>query len=115
MKEPAYVLRIKAATRRDESIIRLGGDASGYATTWLSDDRQLIAACDGCGWPEVPKTRYLCSRLFALEGDPLGAELREIESYPEIPMWAYLEGALPPYYSLAMLAVDGQVYQYLST
>jgi uncharacterized protein DUF4185 len=106
---------ITSATRRDDTILRLGGDAFGYPMTWTADDRQLVAACDGAGWPEIPKDHYYSSRLFSISGSPQNATFQDISSYPDVPLWDYLNGSAAPYYSLSMLAIDGRVFQYLST
>ena len=122
--EPAVVascsagLALKSAVRRDETIRRLGGDGFCFPMTWSADDRQLVAVGDGTGWPEIPKDRpykRYSSRLFAIDGDPNSAVFEEVAGYPDVPTWEYINGSVPPYYSLGMLAVEGHIYQYLST
>src|SRR5688572_11301151 len=55
--------RFPSLLRRDETILRLGGDGGMTDITWTRDDRQLVTVLDGCGWPEVPKDHYYSSRL----------------------------------------------------
>jgi hypothetical protein len=111
--------RIKSAVRREGTTQRLGGDGYGYAMTWTADDRQLITVCDGCGWPENPKERYYSSRLFTADGGPESAKFAEVPHYPSVPVWeavlGHEKGTVASYYGLNILAVDGFVYQYLST
>jgi hypothetical protein len=83
--------------------------------TWTADDRQLVVACDGAGWPVAPRKHYYSSRLFTASGSPKEASFHEVSSYPDIPLWNYIQGSVPPYYALSMLAVDERIYQFLST
>jgi hypothetical protein len=106
--------RIQSAIRRDDTILRLGGDGCGYSMTWTADDKQLVAVFDGAGWPEGPSQRYYSSRLFAISGSPQNAAFHDVPSYPDILLWDYLQGSAP-YYGLNIFAVDGRTYQFLST
>src|SRR5688572_5619437 len=63
--------RMGSAIRRDETLLRYGGDGAGFDMTWTSDERQIISVIDGPGWPANPGNyRYYNSRLFNLHGEP---------------------------------------------
>lgn len=96
--------------RREETIMRLGGEGDNFPMTWAADDRQLVTVDDGWGWIEHPGNLYN-NRLFAITGDPRGATFSEIASYPEEPIW----GSKATYHGFGTLAVDGKLYQYLSS
>src|SRR5579863_4302527 len=107
--------RIRSAIRREETVLRLGGDGYISSMTWTADDRQLIAVLDGAGWPEIPQDDYCNSRLFVLGGAPQMATIEEeVSSLPELSLWKFLKGAAP-YYAFSTLAVDGDIYQFMST
>jgi hypothetical protein len=36
--------------RFTDRLLRLGGDGGWHAMTWLTDGRQHLVVCDGCGW-----------------------------------------------------------------
>src|SRR5688572_21068487 len=55
------VSSVRSLIRREETILRFGGDGHGYAMTWAADGRQLVAFCDGTSRPKDPKSRYLSS------------------------------------------------------
>lgn len=106
---------IAGAIRRDDTMLRIGGDGLVSAITWTADDRQLVVISDGAGWPEIPKDAYFSSRLFAVGGSPDSLTFPQLVSgYPDVPLWDFLQGGAP-YYARNVLAVDGQIYQFLST
>lgn len=106
--------RIRSMVRRDDKIVRLGGDAYVSGATWTADDRTLLSINDGAGWPEIPRDQYWSSRLFTIDGGPESVRFEELSGYPGIGIWDCRSGA-PTYYGLNVLAVDGRLYQYLST
>jgi hypothetical protein len=113
---------VKAAIRREETLMRYGGDGLCRVLAWTADDRQLLGVADGCGWPENPMgmvRRYRTSNLYWLGGDPTNATIRQIPGYPEIPMSRLIEDKSPYYgdliFGASALAVDGCIYQFLAT
>jgi len=104
--------RSQSLVRRDETILRLGGLGDDYPMTWASDDRQLVAVQDGIGWSQAPKGFYN-SRLWAIEGGPKEANFQEIASYPDL--LPVVNEDIPRYYSYGTIALDGRIYQFLST
>lgn len=104
---------IKAVTRRDETILRLGGNGDNFHMTWAEDGNQLAAVCDGAGWQDPPKVHYN-SRLFVLSGGPHEANFEDILGYPKLTN-AYGSPMLNRYYGFGTLAVGRHLYQYLST
>jgi len=107
------VSRIRSVERRDDTILRLGGNGDDFLMTWASDDRQLVAVQDGAGWYTPPKGEYN-SRLWAMDGGPQGATFHEISSYPEL-MNVWHSENISRYYGFGTLALDGRIYQFLST
>ncbi len=105
-------MHIRAAIRRDETILRLGGHGDIYNMTWAADDRQYVAVCDGAGWFAKPK-RFYNSRLFSISGSPSDARFQDVSGYPELAPDLY--GPNPRYYNFGTVALDGFIYQYLST
>ncbi|MEW5979105.1 MAG: DUF4185 domain-containing protein [Acidobacteriota bacterium] len=102
--------RIKSAIRREETVVRHGGNGDNWHMSWADDDRQYVSLCDGFGWFENPEGAYN-SRLFAISDGARDAQFHDLPGYP---------GFRPPtgdarYYNFGTLALDGHLYQYLST
>jgi hypothetical protein len=89
--------------------------------TWTRDDKQYAGLCDGIGWKDLPDFtgKYFNSSLYAIIGDAPHYTFESVPGYPEL-------GATSPrevpgstdysrYYGFAILAVDGSIYQFLST
>jgi hypothetical protein len=112
--------RITGAIRRDDTIQRLGGYGDNWYATWTADGSVLIALCDGTGFPGTERRVYN-SRLFRLEGHPeTGVTFQDVPGYPDLSTLASqgieaIYDAPPRYYGFGTLAVDGSVYQFLST
>ena len=83
--------------------------------SWLSDDRVVTAFGDGDAqpWPNGPHRLYN-TRIIAVRGVPPKLQFEDLPGYPEL-----LFGPGPRnagrYYGFGVLAVDGQIYQFLST
>lgn len=56
---------IRAARRRDDTMLRLGGSGDNYNMTWATDDRLLLTVDDGYGWQDQI---YYNTRLWAMTG-----------------------------------------------
>jgi uncharacterized protein DUF4185 len=108
-------VEVKDAILRDDTIRRLGGDGAGYAMTWTGDGRQLVSVLDGPGWPENPTDEYYCTRIFTVSGGPQDPGFTEVSGYPNISLYASLYNSAAFYYGWDLLAVNGRVYQYLSS
>jgi hypothetical protein len=105
--------RIKAVIRREDSILRLGGVGDNYHMSWAADDRQLVAVCDGLGWP--PYKAHYNSRLFTIAGArPQDAVFKEVAGYPDLVTTLKGETRMR-YYGFGTLALDERIYQFLST
>jgi hypothetical protein len=102
--------RVKKVIRRDETILRYGGEGDDFWLTWAADDRQFAAMQDGVGWFKNPKGIYN-SRLWAVSGGPHNATFQDVSGYPELTSLS-MEGR---YYGFGTLALDGYIYQYLGT
>ena len=106
---PDKIARIKVV-RRDETLIRHGGNGDNWHMSWAADDRQYVSQCDGYGWSERPRGMYN-SRLLAISGGPRTTTFQEVSSYPDC-----MPGFdVPRYYGFGTLALDGSLYQFLST
>jgi hypothetical protein len=104
---------IRSIVRRDETILRLGGVGDGYKMTWAADDRQFMVVNDGSGWVDEPRAFYN-SRLWTIGGSVQDAAFSEVSGYPDSSDVALPETA-PRYFGHGVLAVQGRLYQFLST
>lgn len=104
---------IKSVIRSEETIIRYGGNGDCFHMSWANDDRQYVSVCDGGGFGPF-KSQYN-SRLFSVEGGPRGATFHDVPGYPLLGPPVQRWGSGTRYYSLGTLALDGYLYQYLST
>jgi hypothetical protein len=100
--------RITSVVRRDETIMRYGGNGDVFPMTWTSDNRQFSSFSDGFGWSNAPKV-YYNTRAIRIDDGPVNATFQEIAGYPELLPW--LE---PRYYGFGALAVGDRIYQFLS-
>ena len=107
--------KIVGLRRLDETIARLDGNGDNWHMTWTADDRVFAGLCDGDAqpWPNVPH-RLFNSRLISIRGVPPELDFHDVPGYPEL-----LVGPGPRnvsrYYGFGILALDGKVYQFLST
>src|SRR5687767_12467538 len=102
--------RIKSAIRREETTVRHAINGDNWHMSWAADDRQYAALCDGYAWLKQPNG-MLNSRLMAVAGSPREAAFQDVPGYPEL----IRRSDDTHYYSLGTLALDGRIYQYLST
>ncbi len=105
--------RITGIRRLDETTIRFGGNGDNWHMSWANDDKQYVSLCDGSGLPGTPKGSYN-SRAYAIAGDPPDLRFEFLPGYPELA----IKGKTPEcsrYYNFGILALDGRIYQYLST
>ena len=105
--------KIKSLRRLDDTILRLGGVGDNWHMSWAADDRQFVSLCDGSGFPGMPRRSYN-SRGYAIHGDPPGVAFEYLPGYPEL-LTGDTEEERNRYYNFGILALDGEVYQYLST
>ncbi|HEU4721172.1 MAG TPA: DUF4185 domain-containing protein [Gemmatimonadaceae bacterium] len=108
------LLPIKGAVRRDETTLRLGGFGNDWHMTWAADDSQFVALCDGSGWPGTPNHLYN-SRLYRIVGGPADARFEHVPGYPDLIDELPLAITQPRYVGYGTLALDGRIYQFLST
>lgn len=119
---PSKSVQIASVVRREDTLLRLGGVGDNWHMTWAADDRQYVSLCDGFGWPGMPgydqQNSEFNSRLYAVEGEPSKVRFIYLPDYPDL-----RQGVMPSgrtgnkcfYYNFATLALDGRIYQYLST
>lgn len=104
---------IRSIVRRDETLLKLGGVGDGYKMTWAADDLQYTVVNDGTGWAEEPKAFYN-ARLWTVGGSAEKAVFAEVSGYPELNNATRPDDA-PQYFGHGLLAVRGQMFQFLST
>jgi hypothetical protein len=113
--------RIRSLVRRDETILRLGGNGDNWHMSWADDDRQYVSLCDGFGWPGLPGYdmvgKEFNSRMYATSGNPPDIKFEFLPGYPELLNLVGVPGTrdINRYYSFGTLALDGRLYQFLST
>ena len=102
-----------AARRREDMILRLGGVGDGYKMTWAADDRHYFGVNDGSGWLQPPR-KFYNSHMWKVSGGPADASFADVAAYPDLDKMTRPDDA-PSYYGHGTLAVDGKLYQFLST
>lgn len=110
------ITRIKSISRRDETLLRLGGQGRTSCVTWMRDDRLLAAIVEGGGWAGVQPRLYFTSALMSVRGAPNAALIEAVPGYPVQPardFWR--ENGSPAYYGSGTLAVAEHVYQFIGT
>lgn len=104
---------VRAAVRRDETLLKLGGIGDGYKMSWGASGEQYVVVNDGPGWLS-PATTFFNTRMWSMGGTPKAPLFRQVDGYPEL-----IRGARPEdashYYGHGLLAVGGRIYQFLST
>ena len=106
---------IKGIRRLEETIRRSVCNGDNWHMTWADDDRQYVALCDGHGWPDIPgyTGQLYNARVYALSGGPQDATFEHLSGYPDL--------CVEPvpnqnrYYGFGILALDGQIFHFLST
>lgn len=107
-------LPVRAAIRREETVVRHGGIGDNWHMSWAADDRQVVSMCDGLGWEEQ-RTRFHNSRLLSIHGDAERARFEDLGSYPDLDFDLADPATWMRYYAFGTLALDGRIYQFLST
>ncbi|MFC4311600.1 hypothetical protein ACFPN2_21050 [Steroidobacter flavus] len=106
-------IRIKSLVRRDDTVIRHGGNGDNWHMSWASDDRLYVSLCDGGGFSSNPPASYN-SRMLAITGGPLDAQFHDISRYPMLGRPIQKENDAR-YYNFGTLALDEHLYQFMST
>ena len=88
-------------------MLRLGGNGDNWHMSWADDDKQYVCLCDGTSLPGTPAGSYN-SRLYAACGSPPELKFEFLPTYPELT-------GNTRYYNFGILALDGRIYQFLST
>ena len=103
---------IKSVIRREDTVLRYDVSGDNWHMSWAEDDCQYASLCDGFGPFKTPKGMYN-SRLLALSGDPRQAKFEDVPGYPERMPPPVMN--IPRYYNFGTLALDGRIYQFLTT
>lgn len=81
--------------------------------SWAADDQQYMSLCDGGGFSDQLKA-FHNSRMLAISGGPRDAKFHDLPGYPTLGMPT--QGSKDArYYGFGTLALDGHLYQFLST
>lgn len=104
---------VKSAIRREDTLLRYGGNGDNWHMSWAADDRQYVSLCDGAGFGSNLKEFYN-SRMLAIAGGPHEAEFHDLPGYPKLAR-PNLGPKDTRYYNFGTLALDGYLYQFLST
>jgi hypothetical protein len=113
IKTNASVARIRSVIRREETVRRYGGLGDNWHMSWAADDRQYVSLCDGAGFSDQLKEFYN-SRMLVISGSPSDATFHDLANYPVLgPPTQGPKDAR--YYSFGTLAIDGHLYQFMST
>jgi hypothetical protein len=106
--------RLHGAVRREETTLRLGGVGDNWYMTWAADDRQFVSLNNGTGWNDPPGPLYN-THLFTISGNPDNATFAEVPGFPELFFDLDRPETHNRYFGLGTLALDGRIYQFLST
>ena len=107
---------IKSLKRLDDTIHRFGGYGDNWHMSWADNDKVYVSLCDGTFLPgaEGPKVpSEYNSRMYAITGDAPDLKFEFLPKYPNL----LNEGGRnwSRYYNFGTLALDGKLYQFLST
>ncbi len=105
--------KIKSVVRREEMLVRYGGNGDNWHMSWASDDRQYVSLCDGSGFSVPPKALYN-SRILSISDGPRDAKFHDLAGYPMLGRPTQKRND-PRYYGFGTLAIDGHIFQFLST
>ena len=104
---------IRKLGRLEDTVVRLGGVGDNWHMTWADDGRQYTGLCDGSGWAGMPSADYN-SRLYAVVGDPPQPTFVYLPEYPDLVNDWHTDQCCR-YYNFGILAMEGCIYQFLST
>ena len=104
---------IKSLRRLEETTLRLGGAGDDWHMTWSDDDKQYFTLNDGTGFPGMPQKKYN-SRAYAVSGHPPDVTFKYLPGYPDLVTTPGTSDS-NRYYNFGILALDGRIYQFLST
>jgi hypothetical protein len=105
--------KIKSLVRREETVLRYQCKGDNWHMSWASDDRQYVSLCVGAGIANPPKV-FHNSRMLAITGGPNEAKFNDLPGYPKLARPAQRDSHTR-YYNYGTLALDGYLYQFLST
>jgi hypothetical protein len=107
--------------RLENTIQPVKGVGDNWYMTWASDDKQYAGLCDGSGFEDEPGytgTSYN-SKLIAISGDAPNYTFASVPGYPDLEsVWpSKVPGTkdYSRYYGFGIIAVDGKIYQLMST
>ena len=107
---------IKSLRRLDDTIHRFGGYGDNWHMSWADNDKVYVSLCDGTHLPgaEGPKLPFeYNSRMYAIAGDAPNLKFEYLTGYPNL--LNEPNRMTSRYYNFGTLALDGKLYQFLST
>ena len=90
------------------------GHGDNWHMTWAHNDKQYTALCDGKGWEiEGNAKQQYNTRVYAINGTPPNHNFEFLPGYPDL----FVADPKGPnrYYGFGILALDGNIYHFLST
>ncbi|MEX0643531.1 MAG: hypothetical protein WD468_12570 [Pirellulales bacterium] len=117
------VKSIRTVRRLDDTIHRFGGNGDNWHMSWADNDKVYVSLCDGRGLPGATPEKVMGddperafefnSRMYAITGDAPNIKFEYLVGYPNLTNEP--NGLTNRYYSFGTLALDGRLYQFLST
>lgn len=104
---------IKSMSRQEGTVLRYGGSGDNWHMSWASDNRQYVSLCDGAGFSDLP-TEWHNSRMLAISGGPRDAKFHDVPGYPKLSHPTQKKDDTR-YYNFGTLALDGYLYQFMSS
>lgn len=113
--------KITGIKRLENTVLPVTGQGDNWYMTWAADDKQYAGMCDGVGFKDLPDYTgtYYNSKLYRIAGNPPDHSFESVSGYPALE--SIHPGQVPGskdysrYYGFGILAVDGTIYQLLST
>lgn len=113
--------KIIGMKRLDNTIQPVRGQGDNWYMTWASDDRQYAGLCDGTGFKDMADFTgtYYNAKLYSISGSGADHTFESVAGYPELesisPRKVPGSTDYSRYYGFGIIAVDGIIYQLMST
>lgn len=114
-------VKIVGMKRLDNTIQPVKGQGDNWYMSWASDDKQYAGLCDGAGFKDLPgyTGKYYNAKLFAIAGNAPDHTFEDVPGYPSLlsvsPREVPGTKDYSRYYGFGIIAVDGKIYQLMST
>ena len=101
--------QIAGIQRLEDTTVR-SGHGDNWHMTWADNGKQYVGLCDGTGWDDIEgyTGQPYNTRVYAIEGQPPEHRFEHLSGFPDL-------ATQNRYYGFGILALDGCIYNYLST